>query len=266
MGGIFLNYRVIYDPSGLRRWHKIFINSPHVKYPKEAVIVEQGQRPAHLYFIINRLVEYVLGSEKGEENLIGFSQIDTPDNYKYLDDPIFRPFWAELEKLDVPFYMHPREPHPENLKQMQGHPWLEGAAWAFGVETATHTLRLMCSGVFDEFPKLKYILGHLGETLSFCIWRAQNRINKTGRGIPAKRPLPDYIQDNMWYTTSGQYHTSSLLNAMMEFDSDRVLFATDFPFETVEDACVWFDNCTISENDRYKIGRENAIKLLKLNL
>jgi len=196
----------------------------------------------------------------------GFSQIDTPDNYKYLDDPIYRPFWAELEKLDVSFYMHPREPHPENLIQMQGHPWLEGAAWAFGVETATHTLRLMCSGVFDEFPKLKYILGHLGETLSFCIWRAQNRINKTGRGIPAKRPLPEYMQNNMWYTTSGQYHTSSLLNTMMEFGSDRILFATDFPFETVEDACVWFDNCTISEGDRYKIGRENAIKLFKLNL
>jgi 2,3-dihydroxybenzoate decarboxylase len=114
----------------------------------------------------------------------GYSQIDTKDQYKYLDDPMYRPFWAELEKLNVPFYMHPREPMPCNKHAIMDHPWLEGAAWAFGVETATHTLRLMCSGLFDEYPKLKIILGHLGETLPFCIWRTQNRINKTGRGIP----------------------------------------------------------------------------------
>ncbi len=66
----FLNYRVICDPSSLIRWRKIFINRPHVKYPKKTVIVEQGQRPDHLYFIIDGLVEYVYVSEKGEENLI----------------------------------------------------------------------------------------------------------------------------------------------------------------------------------------------------
>lgn len=196
----------------------------------------------------------------------GFSQIDTEDNYKYLDDPIYRPFWAELEKLDVPFYMHPREPMPCNLGMMQGHPWLEGAAWAFGVETATHTLRLMCSGLFDEHPNIKYILGHLGEMLPFCIWRCQNRINKTGRGIPAKRSLVEYMQKNMYFTTSGQFRTPALLNTMQEFGSDHILFATDFPFEEVSDACEWFDACPIGEEDRYKIGRSNSEKLFKLEL
>ena len=196
----------------------------------------------------------------------GFSQIDTEDNYKYLDDPIYRPFWAELEKLDVPFYMHPREPMPCNLGMMKGHPWLEGAAWAFGVETATHTLRLMCSGLFDEHPNIKYILGHLGETLPFCIWRCQNRINKTGRGIPAKRSLVEYMQKNMYFTTSGQFRTPALLNTMQEFGSDHILFATDFPFEEVSDACEWFDACPIGEEDRYKIGRSNSEKLFKLEL
>jgi gamma-resorcylate decarboxylase len=102
----------------------------------------------------------------------GYSQIDTEDNYNYLDDPMYLPFWEELQKLNVPFYMHPREPILCNMGIYEGHPWLlEGAAWAFGVETATHTLRLMCRGIFDKYPKLKLILGHLGKTLPFCIWR-----------------------------------------------------------------------------------------------
>jgi 2,3-dihydroxybenzoate decarboxylase len=194
----------------------------------------------------------------------GYSQIGSSEKYVYLDDPMYRPFWAELEKLDVPFYNHPREPMPCNDKQIEGHPWLAGAAWTFGVETAVHTLRLMCSGLFDEFPKLKYILGHLGETLPFCIWRTQNRIEKEARGVPAKRPLPEYMAKNMWFTTSGQFRTASLLNTMMEFGSDRILFATDFPFEEVKDACDWFDACSISDNDRLKIGRENSVNLFKL--
>lgn len=196
----------------------------------------------------------------------GYSQIDTEDNYKYLDDPIYLPFWEELEKLNVPFYMHPREPMPCNMQIYKGHPWLEGAAWAFGVETATHTLRLMCSGIFDKYPKLKLILGHLGETLPFSIWRTQNRINKTGRGIPAKKPLNYYMGENMWFTTSGQFRTAALWNTIMEFGSDHILFATDFPFEEVSDACEWFDTCSISEADRYKIGRQNTIDLFKLGI
>lgn len=196
----------------------------------------------------------------------GYSQIDTEDNYKYLDDPMYLPFWEELEKLNVPFYMHPREPMPCNMGMYEGHPWLEGAAWAFGVETATHTLRLMCSGIFDKYPKLKLILGHLGETLPFCIWRTQNRINKTGRGIPAKKTLSEYMSKNVWCTTSGQFRTPALWNTIMEFGSDHILFATDFPFEEVSDACTWFDACSISETDRLKIGRQNTIDLFNLNI
>jgi len=194
----------------------------------------------------------------------GYSNIDDPDNYKYLDDPIYRPFWAELEKLNVPFYMHPRDSMPENSKQCDGHPWLLGAAWTFGVETAVHTLRLMCSGIFDEHPKLKYILGHLGEMLPFTIWRTQSRIQLENRGVPAKRPLYEYMKDNMYFTVSGQFRTQALWNTMMEFSPTKILFATDYPFEQVSTACEWFDNCTLSETDRQLIGRQNAIELFNL--
>ncbi|MDR2296247.1 MAG: amidohydrolase family protein [Clostridiales Family XIII bacterium] len=195
----------------------------------------------------------------------GYSQIDNESTYKYLDDPIYRPFWAEVEKTDMPFYLHPRDPMPCNARMYEGHPWLVGAAWAFGVETATHALRLMCSGLFDEYPKLKLILGHLGETLPFCIWRAQSRIAKEKRGIPAQKPLYEYMCRNVWYTTSGQFHTPALWNTVMEFGATRVLFATDFPFEEVGEACEWFDHCAIGDNDKRLIGRENSIALFGLS-
>lgn len=194
----------------------------------------------------------------------GYSNIDDPNNYKYLDDPIYKPFWAEVEKMNVPFYMHPRDSMPENAKQIEGHPWLAGAAWTFGVETAVHTLRLMCSGLFDEFPKLQYILGHLGEMLPFTIFRTQSRIAREKRGIPAKRPLYEYMKDNMYFTTSGQFRTQALWDTIMEFSASKILFATDFPFEEVGAACEWFDNCTLSETDRHAIGRQNSIDLFKL--
>jgi 2,3-dihydroxybenzoate decarboxylase len=197
----------------------------------------------------------------------GYSQIESEDKYVYLDDPIYRPFWAELEKLDVPFYLHPREAMPCNKQMWAGHPWLDGAAWAFGVETATHTLRLMCSGIFDQYPKLKFLLGHLGETLPFCISRTDVWIRKVGRsrGMVAQRPLSYYMCNNMWVTTSGHFDTAALWNTMMNMGSDRILFSVDYPFEEVKDACEWFDVCPISEVDRYKIGRQNIINLFKFD-
>lgn len=196
----------------------------------------------------------------------GYSNIDSEDNYVYLDDPMYRPFWAELEKLDVPFYMHPREPMPCNAHALDGHYWIMGAPWAFGVETATHALRLMCSGLFDEHPNLKIILGHLGEALPFTIWRSQNHLNKRRRGMPAQKPLPQYFSENFWVTTSGQFTLPPLVCTMMQMGSDRIMFATDYPFEEIPDACVWFDGLQIAENDKKKIARDNAIKLFKLDV
>ena len=196
----------------------------------------------------------------------GYSQIDTPDNYLYLDDPIYRPFWAEMEKLDAPFYLHPREPMPENNHVMDGHYWIHGAPWTFGVETASHALRLMCSGLFDEYPKLRIVLGHLGEALPFCIWRAQNHLNKRSRGIPVVRPILEVFHENFWVTTSGQFTLPPLVCTMMEMGVDRIMFATDYPFEEVSDACVWFDGLQISEADKNKIARTTAIDFFKLDL
>ncbi len=199
----------------------------------------------------------------------GYSQIDSKDNPVYLDDPRYRPFWAELEKTGKPFYLHPRMMYPPYAKIIEGHPWLNGATWGFTVETSTHLMRLMCCGIFDEFPKLKFLIGHLGESLPFLVGRIDNRMNivrKAGFGPPAQKPFYEYMANNMWLTTSGQFQTAPLLSTMMEFGSDRIMFATDWPFEEVQEACEWFDACPISELDRQKIGRQNAIDLFGLDL
>jgi len=198
----------------------------------------------------------------------GFSQIDTEDSAVYYDRPQFWDFWATVESLDVPFYLHPREVLPSQMTFLEDHPWLGNSTWAFTVDTATHALMLMSSGIFDKYPKLNVILGHLGETLPFLMWRVDNRLRKTPKGCPAKRPLNDYFQNNFYLTTSGQFCTQSLLNSIAWIGTDRVLFSVDYPFEKVSDATNWFDNLkatnTISEADWVKLARGNAEKLLKL--
>ncbi|VFR32479.1 2-amino-3-carboxymuconate-6-semialdehyde decarboxylase [plant metagenome] len=198
----------------------------------------------------------------------GFSQVDTPENCVYYDAPQFAGFWSLAEALDVPFYLHPRNPIAAWSQIYGGHPWLLGPTWAFAQETAVHALRLMASGLFDRHPKLQIVLGHMGEGLPFNIWRVDNRNAwvETPKAYPAKRPLGDYFRENFHLTTSGNFRTQSLVNAIAEIGTDRVLFSTDWPFENVDHAARWFDDAAIAPSDRLKIGRTNAIRLFKLDL
>ena len=196
----------------------------------------------------------------------GFSQVEKADSMVYLDDPRYGGFWAECEKLDVPFYLHPRNPLPGASQIYEGHPWLLGPTWAFGQETAVHALRLMACGLFDRHPRLQIVLGHLGEGLPYSIWRVDNRNAWTQEPprYPAKKRLGEYFQSNFHLTTSGNFRTQTLIDAILEIGADRIMFSTDWPFENVDHAAIWFDQCAISEADRVKIGRTNAERLFKL--
>jgi len=196
----------------------------------------------------------------------GFTQLDVEDSAVYYDRPEFWDFWGTVEALDTPFYLHPREPLPS--PSLEGFPWLRASTWAFTLDTVTHVLRLMSCGLFDKYPKLKVILGHLGETLPFLMWRIDNRIRIAPRGIPAKKKLDEYFKSNFYVTTSGQFCTESLLNTIAWLGVDRVMFSVDYPFEKMSEAADWFDNLkatnAISDVDWVKIARGNAEKLLKL--
>lgn len=196
----------------------------------------------------------------------GFSQIDDSETCVYLDDPRYRPFWALCEELDMPFYLHPRNPIASWAQIYKGAEWLLGPTWAFGQETAVHALRLMGSGLFDTHPNLKIILGHMGEGIPYSLWRIDNRNAWVGAkaNYPAKKTIRHYFQNNFWLTVSGNFHTPTLVDAIMEIGADRVMFSTDWPFENVDHAANWFDATPISLDDKEKIGRTNALKLFKL--
>jgi len=196
----------------------------------------------------------------------GFSQREGDDTPLYYDLPQYRDFWSTIASLDVPFYLHPRNPLPQDSRIYAGHPWLMGPTWAFAQETAVHALRLMGSGLFDAHPGLRIILGHMGEGLPYMMWRIDNRNAwvEVPPSYPAKRRIAEYFNENFYITTSGNFRTQTLVDAMLEIGADRILFSTDWPFENIDHAADWFDAASISEPDRLKIGRSNAKALFKL--
>ena len=198
----------------------------------------------------------------------GFSQANTPDTVLYYDLPQYRPFWKTVEQLDVPFYLHPRNPIASWAQIYEGHGWLMGPTWAFAQETAVHSLRLIGSGLFDEYPGVQIIIGHMGEGLPFNMWRIDHRNAwvKAPHKHKAKHKIAHYFNANFHITTSGNFRTQTLVDTILEIGVDRVLFSTDWPFENVDHAANWFDAASISEADRIKIGRTNAIRLFKLDL
>ena len=197
----------------------------------------------------------------------GFQQVDTPDNVKYYDLPEYRPFWATVAELDVPFYLHPRMQIPSQARNYEGHPWLMSSPWGFAVETSIHSLRLCGSGLFDDYPSLRICIGHLGENIPFGLWRIDARMRFSPRGYRGKRPLGDYFRDHFHITCSGNFNDAAFRCTLDVLDNDKVYFCSDYPFEKMEDAADWYDNTTVvNDEQRRRIGRSNAIRLFKLDL
>jgi len=197
----------------------------------------------------------------------GFSQAGSAESALYYDLPQYRPFWRTVAELGVPFYLHPRNPLPGDIRAYEGHNWLLGPSWGFHAETAVHALRLIGSGLFDECPKLQIVLGHLGEGIPAYLWRIDHRNNwmKAPHKYAAKKPVADYVRNNFVVTTSGNFSTSALEQAIAEIGVGRVLWSADYPFEDIADAAEWIDAAPLSEADKKKIVRDNALNLFKLN-
>jgi 2,3-dihydroxybenzoate decarboxylase len=197
----------------------------------------------------------------------GFQQVDDPDNVKYYDLPEYRSFWATVADLDVPFYLHPRMQIPSRAQNYEGHPWLMSAPWGFAIETSIHSLRLCGSGLFDDYPNLRICIGHLGENIPFGLWRIDARMRFSRRGYRGKRPLGDYFRDHFHITTSGNFNDAAFRCTLDVIDNDKIYFSADYPFERMEDAADWYDTTdVISDAQKQKIGRTNAIRLFKLDL
>ncbi len=197
----------------------------------------------------------------------GFTQKDVADSAIYYDLPQYRSFWATVAELDVPFYLHPRAQIPARAQNYAGHPWLMAAAWGFAVETSIHSLRLCGSGLFEDYPTLKIVIGHLGEFIPHGLWRVDARMRFSPVGYRGQRPLGEYFRQNFVVTTSGFFDDPALRNTLEVMGTDKVLFSTDYPFESMQDAAEWYDTTqVISDEDRIKMGRTNAIELFKLDM
>jgi predicted TIM-barrel fold metal-dependent hydrolase len=181
----------------------------------------------------------------------------------YLDEQQYRPLWKAAEELAVPIYLHPWSSPPEQLKANGGPPDLLGVTWNWSVETATHALRIICSGVFDDHPDATLILGHMGEMLPYHMTRFDQGWQLYD-GHTAKHPVTYYMRNNVLITTSGNVSPATLTGALMALGADRILYATDYPFDQGPGFMQTLEGGILSETDRDKVYRTNAERLFKL--
>lgn len=185
-------------------------------------------------------------------------------NGAYLDDDRFSVFWERAADLGAPVYIHPYNP-PDIPFMYHNHRELWGPVWSWTVETGNHALRLVFGGVFDRFPKAKLILGHMGETLPYQLWRFDSRWEISNRGEKRLNLKPsEYFKRNVWCTTAGVCSDEPLRCAIDALGVDRVLFSADYPFERMSEAGEWIEAAPLSDDERRKVCRDNAAVLFGL--
>jgi 2,3-dihydroxybenzoate decarboxylase len=181
----------------------------------------------------------------------------------YYEGPAYDVFWERLQALDVPLYLHPIDPWVAP-QAYDGHPELVGATWGWGVETATHALRLLFGGVFDRFPGATVILGHMGEGLPFQRWRFDSRFAVYPHGVSIGRKPSEYIGSNIVITTSGVCSGATLAGAIGEMGAQAVMFSVDYPYESAELAARFIETAPIDDATRELVCSGNAKRLFKL--
>ena len=186
------------------------------------------------------------------------AMINGQTNRSYLDEDQFSPVWERAEDLGDPIYIHPA--NPIDLPDIyRDHSELFGPVWSWTVETANHALRLVFGGIFDSFPNSNLILGHMGETLPFQLWRFDSRwkICKAKERTLKLSPL-EYLKRNLWITTSGVCSDEPLHCAFGAPGEDRGLFPVDHPFGQTHLAVDWIESADIPVETPEKICSGNA--------
>jgi len=187
--------------------------------------------------------------------------------HEYLDDPKFWPVFEACEALDLPLYLHPNTPSKGLIAPMLD-VRLEGAIFGFAVETGLHLLRLIVSGVFDRFPRLRIVVGHLGEGLPFWLYRLDYMFKSGGRRATenrAQRVPSDYLRQNVWVTTSGMPWSPSIMLCREVLGADRVLYAMDYPWQYEADEVRAHDALPLSPAEKKVLMQTNAEHLFNLS-
>lgn len=190
---------------------------------------------------------------------------------KFLDDEMFEPILACAERLDAPIYIHPNIPpeavrkvYYERLREPMGF-LLSIAGWGWHAETAIHILRLILSGTLERHPKLKIIIGHMGEGLPMTLART-DAIMQPETSKYLKRSVAQTLQEQVYVTTSGQFTAPPLIALLQTFGIDHVLFSVDYPYSPNEKGRRFLDELPFAPADLEKIAHGNADRLLKLTV
>ena len=185
---------------------------------------------------------------------------------EYLSDPKFWDIFAAAEAHGVPIYLHPNS-MPRNMIQSFQECGLDGAIYGFGVETGLHALRIMTAGVFDRFPKLQIIIGHMGEALPFWAYRLDymHRATVASNRYPSMKPIQrkpsEYLRENFYITNSGVAWEPAIKFTQSVVGVDRVLYAMDYPYQYAPEEVVMMDNMQMSAEDKKKFFQTNAEKV-----
>jgi uncharacterized protein len=186
---------------------------------------------------------------------------------RYLDDKFFWPIFESAEALNVPIYLHPTQPPRPVIEASYGGfspmvtDMLAGAGWGWHIETAIHVIRLILGGVFDKYPKLQVVIGHMGEALPFMMQRLDvmpMAMTKLSRAMSA------YLRENVHYTFSGFNFTPTFLDLMLQVGVQRIMFSADHPYASMVQARAFLDQLPVSNADREWIAHGNAERLFGL--
>jgi 5-carboxyvanillate decarboxylase len=198
---------------------------------------------------------------------------------EYLDAKKFRPVFETSERLGVPIYLHPKEPPPDMIKPYMTYSALAGKIWGYAADAGLHAMRLIASGLFDEYPNLQILLAHGGEGLPALMWRMGMGTESTlppkegapafgppSRGLLCKKQPGDYVKENFYVTTSGMSWTPVLEFLHSAMGPDRVLFAVDYPAESSVLGVQSIESMSISNGDKQKIFHKNTERLLEMQV
>ena len=195
--------------------------------------------------------------------------INSHTNGEYLSDQKFWDIFAAAEAFDTPIYLHPNS-LPKNMIEPFQECGLDGAIYGFGVETGLHAMRIITSGAFDRFPKLRMIIGHMGEALPYWMYRLDYMHRATVASkrydsmLPIKKKPSDYLKENFYITNSGVAWEPAIKFAQQVVGVDRVLYAMDYPYQYQLDEVIAMDNMTMSAEDKKKFFQTNAETVFKI--
>ena len=181
---------------------------------------------------------------------------------EFLDDKKYWPIFEAAQARNAAIYLHPRKPSVDMYKPFSQY-HMDGAMFGFHMDTSVHAVRLMLSGVFDAFPNLTIVLGHMGEGLPFWLNRLDN-ISRREKLKTIKHRPSEYFMENFVITTSGMFWDPILMLSHKVLGADRIMFGVDYPFASNEGGVKWFDGADLSEADKIKIYELNARRVFHL--